>query len=294
MNLLNQIMSYEKIKNDTQENCNCSECISIETLNSNNQIIEYPKLSEEEIEKIISERYSYKDEKTKKFISKALRIHGDKYDYSNVIYLKSKEKVEIICRVEGHKPFPQRPNDHLRGKGCKICGGTKKLTLEEFIEKANEVHGIGRYDYSKSIYKGMFEKIEIVCPKHDTFWQEPHNHINNQGCPHCNESKGETKIRMFLIKHDIIFEREKRFDDCRYKKPLPFDFYIPKYNLCIEFDGSCHFNKTNWGGKLTDEQMKENLKFYKLRDDIKNNYCKNNNINLIRLNNFKTIEKTIK
>ena len=53
MNLLNQIMSYEKIKNDTQENCNCSECISIETLNSNNQITEYPKLSEEEIEKII-------------------------------------------------------------------------------------------------------------------------------------------------------------------------------------------------------------------------------------------------
>ena len=234
------------------------------------------------------------------FIEKANEVHGiGRYDYSKVNYVNNGTNVIIICHNHDEPyEFPQKPLNHLSGKGCTKCGNKyghekQKLTLEEFIDRANKIHGIGRYDYSKSIYKGMFEKIEIVCPKHDTFWQEPHNHINNQGCPHCNESKGETKIRMFLIKHDIIFEREKRFDDCRYKKPLPFDFYIPKYNLCIEFDGSCHFNKTNWGGKLTDEQMKENLKFYKLRDDIKNNYCKNNNINLIRLNNFKTIEKQL-
>ena len=70
-----------------------------------NQIIEYPKLSEEEIEQIINERYFNKNEKTKTFIRKALRKHGDRYDYSNVVYMKSDVDVEIICRVEGHEPF---------------------------------------------------------------------------------------------------------------------------------------------------------------------------------------------
>lgn len=64
MNLLNQIMSYDKTKLN-QEKCDCAECVSVGNAESNNRIVEYPKLSEEEIEQIISERYSDKDEKTK-------------------------------------------------------------------------------------------------------------------------------------------------------------------------------------------------------------------------------------
>ena len=105
MNLTNRIMSYDKTKNENQEKCNCEECVSVETPKSENQTVEYPKLSEEEIERIISERYSDKDGKTKTFIRKALRKHGDRYDYSNVVYMKSDVDVEIICRVKGHEPF---------------------------------------------------------------------------------------------------------------------------------------------------------------------------------------------
>ena len=134
MNLMNRMMSYDKTKIN-QENCNCRECVSSENVELKNQTVEYQKLSEEEIEQIINERYDCKDEKTKTFIRKALRKHGDRYDYSNVIYVKSKEEVEIICKVEGHKPFPQTPNHHLCGQGCNMCYGKIKLTKEEFIKK---------------------------------------------------------------------------------------------------------------------------------------------------------------
>lgn len=72
-----------------QENCNCTDYLMNKV---ENRFIEYPPLSEEEIEQIIKERYDYKDEKTKTFIKKALRVHGDRYDYSNVVYVKAKEK----------------------------------------------------------------------------------------------------------------------------------------------------------------------------------------------------------
>lgn len=140
MNSLTRIMSYDNTKIKNQENCNCVECTTVEV---ENQIVGYPPLSDEEIEQIINERYFNKDEKTKTFIRKALKKHGDRYDYSNVVYVKSSKKVEIICKVKGHKPFPQTPDNHLKGKGCKVCAierraNKRKLTTEKFIEKANK------------------------------------------------------------------------------------------------------------------------------------------------------------
>ena len=171
MNSLNRIMSYDKTKSN-QENCNRTNYLICKV---KNQTVEYPPLTEEEIEQIIKERYDYKDEKTKKFIRKALRKHADKYDYSNVVYVKSDEKVEIICRVEGHEPFPQTPSAHSQGQGCSKCKSEKlsklfRMTFEEFIEKANEIHN-NKYDYSKVDYKGMNTNVTIICPIHGDFPQ---------------------------------------------------------------------------------------------------------------------------
>ena len=361
MNLLNRVMSYEKTKNENQEKCNCEKYVSAEN-------VEYPKLSEEEIERIIKERYSYKDEKTKTFIRKALKIHGDRYDYSNVIYIKAILNVEIICRVEGHKPFlqpphthlqghgcrecafeklsklykmtkeefikesneihgigtydyskvvyvnnhtkviiicpkhgefPQTPNSHLNGEGCKFCGIEKQaknhtLTLEEFIERANEVHGEGTYDYSKVNYVDMKTEVIIICPKHGEFPQTPNSHTQGHGCPKCNNYKGEIIVRKFLIENKIEFEEQKRFNDCRNIKPLPFDFYIPQYNLCIEFDGEQHFIPHAFNSrKETEERKLENLKIVQLRDQIKNNYCKEKGINLLRIRYDENVEEKL-
>ena len=191
MNLMNRMISSEsnpKLNiNGTIKGCKCEECTNI-------QIVEYPPLTEKEIEQIIEERYSYKDEKTKTFIRKALRKHGNRYDYSNVVYIKSTKYVDIICRVEGHKPFPQTPSAHLQGQGCKLCGiknahNKQRMTNEEFVKRGNEVHGEGTYDYSKVEYVDYHTDVIIICPKHGPFPQTPANHLKGCGCTDCRSEK---------------------------------------------------------------------------------------------------------
>ena len=178
------------------------------------------------------------------FIEEANKVHGEgRYDYSEVEYVNNKTEVWIICHKHD-KPykFPQKPYAHLDGEGCSLCGymiryEKQKLTLEEFIEKANEVHGIGRYDYSKVNYVNYTTPVIIICLNHDKpyeFPQTPRDHLSGCGCSLCCSSKGEIAIQNWLIKNKIEFEEQKRFNDCRNIKPLPFDFYLPKYNLYIE------------------------------------------------------------
>ena len=138
---------------------------------------------------------------TKVFIEKAKQIHGDKYDYSKVEYVNNRTKVCIICPTHGE--FWQIPKDHLKGHGCKLCIPkkrkthglllSKRLTTEEFIERANEIHG-KKYDYSNTNYKISNEKVSIICPQHGEFWQLPYSHLNGHGCPLCSKNKHYTTI----------------------------------------------------------------------------------------------------
>ena len=117
------------------------------------------------------------------FIERAQKIHGTKYDYSKVIYIKSSEKVCIICPEHGE--FWQTPNSHITSKqGCPKCGKTGKLTQEEFIKKARHIHN-DKYDYSKVQYVNSQTKVCIICPEHGEFWQTPSSHLDRQGCRKC-------------------------------------------------------------------------------------------------------------
>jgi very-short-patch-repair endonuclease len=88
----------------------------------------------------------------------------------------------------------------------------------------------------------------------------------------------EEKIKLFLDNKNIIYNKEHKFKSCRYKQPLKFDFYLPEHNICIEYDGEQHFKKYHkW------ENNDDDLTLRKIRDQIKTNYCKNNNIKLIRI-----------
>ncbi len=124
------------------------------------------------------------------FIKKAKKVHGDKYDYSKVVYKNSKEKIIIICPIHGE--FYQRPSNHLEGRGCHACGGFLKRTTEEFVQKATKVHG-NKYNYSKVDYKGVLEKIIIICPIHGEFEQFPFHHLSGSGCPICGLQKTTTE-----------------------------------------------------------------------------------------------------
>ena len=235
----------------------------------------------------------------KEFIKKANKIHGvGRYDYSEVNYIDSSTDVIIICNHhETPYKFPQTPDHHLQGQGCPLCYGKLKLTLKEVIERANKIHGVGRYDYSKSVYINYNTNMIIICHNHETpyeFPQTPHDHLNNHGCPLCNESQGETKIRLLLTNYNIEFEKEKRFDDCRDVLSLPFDFYLPQYNICIEFDGRQHFNPYAFNSrKVSDEVKLKNLEYIQNHDKIKTKYCEKNGITLLRFNNIKTVEKEL-
>ena len=99
-------------------------------------------------------------------------------------------------------------------------------------------------------------------------------------CPYCKTSKGEEKISEVLFKYKIINEREKVFKGCVYKGNLRFDFYLPNQNICIEYDGKQHFEPQDFSGHGNSESE---FKETQLRDSIKTQYCKDNNIKLIRI-----------
>ena len=123
---------------------------------------------------------------TEEFIEKAKKVHGDKYDYSKVKYVNKDTKVTIICPTHGE--FEQNPRSHLTGKGCPACGGSRKVTTEEFIKKARKVHG-DKYDYSKVDYVNNNTKVTIICPTHGEFEQKPSGHLTGRGCPYCSGKK---------------------------------------------------------------------------------------------------------
>ena len=213
-----------------------------------------------------------------KFIEKARIIHGNKYDYSKVEYINSHTKVCIICPIHGE--FWQTPNDHLCGKGCKKCGLkslslSKTKTTEDFINDAKEVHG-DKYDYSKVEYKGCFDKVCIICPIHGEFWQTPNSHLNAQGCPACRESKMEMLVETILEKHNIIFDRQKKFDWLGLQS---LDFYLPEYRIGIECQGIQHYKPISFGSKKYNGD--EMLKLNKERDIKKKMLCNENNVRII-------------
>ncbi len=209
------------------------------------------------------------------FIKESNFIHNKFYNYDKVVYNIAAEKVTIVCPIHGD--FEQSPASHKIGQGCPTCSNeNRKLTTENFIEKSNIVHG-NKYDYSKVDYTYNRNPVLIGCPKHGYFFQSPRTHLAGSSCPICRESTGESSIRVFLEKHEIFFEREKMYPDCIDVKKLKFDFYLPDFNICIEYDGIQHFKPVDvFGGR---EEFLQRQK----KDKIKNLYCEDKNINLIRI-----------
>lgn len=129
--------------------------------------------------------------KTKEeFLNEAKKLYGNKYDFSKVIYVNSKEKVKIICPQHGE--FLKSPNKFLLGQGCNYCAGQVKLTQESFLKRAKEKHG-NIYDYTSLEIISKDIKVEIICKNHGAFFQLPLNHISGQGCPKCGRIKAREK-----------------------------------------------------------------------------------------------------
>lgn len=145
----------------------------------------------------------------------------------------------------------------------------KDIVLLDYYYKNNNIYMIYKCKHCGEIYNKKFSDVKdlaFICQK----------------CSDKSQSIISKKTEEYLIKNKLKYIREYRIDDCRSIKPLPFDFYLPDYNICIEVDGEQHYEPVAFG-RAPKEKVIDNFRELKIRDDIKTQYCKDNNIKLIRI-----------
>lgn len=182
------------------------------------------------------------------------------------------------------------PTNALKGHGCPICwrirnGKSIRKTHQEYVEELKTIN---------TNIEVIDEYIKINTPiKHRCkidgyeWYTTPKSTIQGNGCPKCRQSHGERQIGQILDAHNIKYIAQKKFDDCYNIRALPFDFYLPEYNKCIEYDGEQHFKpKEFFGGE-------DSFQVRKKHDQIKNEYCKNNGISLLRIPYYKNVEEEL-
>ena len=189
-------------------------------------------------------------------------------------YVNNRTKVKVRCKKDGYE-WEVRPKELLRGNGCPKCSNHIQLTHEEFIDRMkkanNNIEILGEY-----VNNGT--KIKCRCKIDGYEWSAtPNNLLNGSGCPKCSSSKGEKRIAKYLDNNNIEYREQYKFNNCKFKKCLPFDFYIPSLNTIIEYDGRQHYEIVEWFGGL------DGFVDTKIRDIVKTLYCKENNIKLIRI-----------
>lgn len=211
-------------------------------------------------------------------------------------YIDNKTLIKCKCNI-CNNTWETMAANLISGKGCPKCGLKKRIsaitkTKQQFVIELShvspDIEVIGDYINTNT-------QILCKCKNDGNEWlATPSNLLKGTGCPICNCSHGETAIKNALIKLNIDFMMQYKFVDCKKIRQLPFDFYIPKYNLCIEYDGQQHFRPVNFGG-CSDEQALGLYNRTKENDLIKNRYCKENNIDLLRIkySDFDNIENII-
>lgn len=205
-----------------------------------------------------------------KNISPSIEVLGE--------YVKGTIPIQCQCKVCKHIWNPI-PSNLLQGKKCPKCkavqnGNNKRKSFDQFLEQAKETH-FQKYDYSKAKYVNNYTEITIICPIHGEFKQIPYVHLRGCGCPKCKQSKGELLIEHLLSEHNVKYSSqfELKLDNRR----IYIDFYLPEYNVFIEYNGKQHYIPIEYFGEEIRFQQQ------KFRDQIVRDYCNSNNITLIEI-----------
>jgi len=204
------------------------------------------------------------------FIKESKYIWKDRFDYSNMEYKNSLSKIRIFDNNQG-RFVEQIASLHLQGHEPNYYGA------DFFIIESNLISDFA-YSYENCNYINKTTSVKINCPKHGDFQVKPIEHIlYGLKCKKCDESTFTKKIKSILKRNNLNHLQQHKFEECKNNYQLPFDFYIPSKRTCIEFDGIQHFQPIeHFGGIKAYEQLKQN-------DKIKNDYCEENYINLIRI-----------
>lgn len=214
------------------------------------------------------------------FLKEVQAIVGEGYNFLEE-YIDARTPIEVEHEC-GHR-YKVAPTNILRGKECPSCSYVKRANTrinknkELVLGEMNKICQSEGYEITGE-YKGTKRKIKI---KHlecgETFEMTPEKflHAGNR-CKCISKSHGEFFIEQWLKNNNVKYETQIRFDDCRDKLPLPFDFKIYREDetwFLLEFDGKQHFEESLW----------ENLKERQYKDNIKTKYCMDNDIELYRI-----------
>lgn len=208
-------------------------------------------------------------------------IHAILYD-NNYVWLNEEDYVnassvlEYKCTKCGNISKSNITNI-INGRSCGVCRGLCLKTTDEFKE---DVYALTGDEYSVlGEYIGNKKHVLMrhnIC--NNTWNAIPTNFLyRNRRCPYCKSSRGEDEVSEFLSEHKIAFKREHSFNGCVYINKLRFDFYLPKHNAVIEFQGKQHYEPNSYMGGQKDFELRQ------VRDDIKRKYCKENNICLLEI-----------
>ena len=182
----------------------------------------------------------------------------------------------------------------LLGFGCNKCYlersiEARKLSKEEFIKRCKEIH-LNDYNYNLVKFNKNTDKVQIYCCNcKKYFFQTIASHLSGSGCPFCKESRGEKEIRYILEKKKINFIQHKTFDNLKDASNLNYDFYLPDYNLLIEYNGIQHYKFNKYFYKSLHSFHKQ-----KHHDWLKRKYSKDNKINLLVISYKENISNKIK
>lgn len=226
-------------------------------------------------------------------------IEQEGYNLLSESYVGVNSKLSIMCN-EGHvyeATFHKFKNGKRR---CPVCKGIESSNRQrkpfEEVQKMVEEEGYKLLSPSEE-YKNGETPLLVECPKRHQYKVRMSNFKTGYRCPYCNESKGEKKVADFLDKNNIPYSREVTFDDLLSNKSnkLRFDFAIfedmeqEKLKLLIEYDGIQH---SKWVKSFMTKKSFESLQY---RDGLKNKYCEEKNINLLRIphNKFENIDEIL-
>ena len=223
-----------------------------------------------------------------------IKICKDKYnnfyDYSLVNYVNNRTSVEIICPIHGN--FFQLPMNHKNGSICPTCSiNRRKYSIDDLIKEGNETFNFKYgYDCLHEDFIDSQKKVRIICPIHGVFEQNIFSHFKRKyGCLKCKPvSKGANEVLNYLEeKFSGEYSREKTFPDCKNIQVLYFDFYLKKYNLCIEYNGRQHYMPISYfgGQKGFEKQV--------INDNIKRKYCKLTGITLCEISYEENIKQKL-
>ena len=210
-------------------------------------------------------------------------------------YKTTKDNIQCECRKCHAKFFIKASRLTLPKKytsaDCPICRPkTRKKTRLSPNIFSKRVKKINPHLKLLEKYETRRKKIMVKCKKCGYEWKVlPGNILKKYGCPNCKGSVGEKKVEQILKSKNIKFIKQYRFVDCKDKYLLPFDFYLPNFNMCIEYDGQLHFQKSGY----SDGQKK--LEYAQKHDKIKNKYCIKKGIFLLRIpyTEYNNIEEII-